>query len=156
MRFLIGFFAFVITVSASSMVYAEPKPWIWSWWPGHWENLDFEPYLEPAKHPHNSQWDESDWQPEHWISQRKDAIDTLQGFYFADVLRGQYYDDDLPVLEVGPAFYRLGGHDKRRVTALVDSIYEVTTSRPNGMFMLYDWKSKKPVGAYTQHGLQIQ
>lgn len=156
MRFLVCFAVFVVTMSVSLSAYAGPKPWVWGWWPSHWENLDFEPYLENAKHPHNSQWDEKNWKPAHWIEQRKSGMDTLGAFYFADVLRDLYFDDGVPVLEVGPSFYRLSGYDKRRVTALVDEIYQVTTSRPFGMFMLYDWKSKEPIGSYTQYGLQIQ
>lgn len=143
-------------ISFSSMAYAEPKPWVWSWWESHWEDQQFIPYLEEGKHPHNSQWDESQWRPEHWEQQRKSALDVVKGFYFADIIRDQYVDDDIPVLEVGPAFYMLGGHDKRRVTQMVDYVYGVTAAKENGMFMLYDWDSEEPIGSYTRYGLQLQ
>lgn len=140
----------------SSAAMAEPKPWIWSWWESHWVNLDFEPYLETAKLPHNTQWDRHPWKPEDWIAQRTDTNGLIRGFYNADILRRQIMKDDVPVLVVGPRFYMLGGEDKRRVAATVDYVYKITSSRLNGMYMLYDWKTDKPIGSYTQHGLQIQ
>lgn len=147
---------FLSVLSLSSMAYAEAKPWVWSWWESHWDGLDFNPYMEEGKHPHNSQWDESSWKPEHWEAQSPDALDVVKGFYFADILRDQYVDNDLPVLEVGPAFYMLGGQDKRRVVEMVDYAYGITSEKEFGMFMLYDWKTGKAIGSYTQYGLQLQ
>ena len=83
-------------------------------------------------------------------------MNVIRGFYTADIIRDQYVDDDVPVLEVGPGFYMLGGHDKRRVTELVDDVYGITSSKRFGMFMIYDWKTEKAIGAYTQYGLQLQ
>lgn len=136
---------------------ADPKPWIWSWWPSHWKHLDFKPYPEDAKRTHNSQWNGANWHPQDWIDQRDgEPAKLIRGFYYADILRDQYEDDGVPVLEVGPAFYMLGGQDRRRVAETIDYVYGVTDSRVNGMFMLYDWKTKKPVGSYTRYGLQMQ
>lgn len=135
---------------------AEPKPWIWSWWEGHWDHLDFIPYLEDGKRPHNSQWNNSTWRPEHWEAQRKDAMEVIQGFYTADIVRDQYVDDDIPVLKVGPGFYMLGGEDKRRVVRMVDYVYGITTAHENGMFMLHDWRTDDAIGSYTRYGLQLQ
>lgn len=148
--------AFLVVFSFVSNAYAEPKPWIWGWWPSHWDNLDFEPYLEDAKYPHNSQWDKNPWKPEHWAQQRESGKHVIEGFYRADIIREQYVDDDIPVLVVGPGFYLLGGQDKRRVTKMVDDVYNITSTRLNGMYMLYDWKTEKAIGAYTKYGLQIQ
>lgn len=141
--------------SFSSSAYAEPKPWVFSWWESHWDGLDFIPY-QNGKHPHNTQWDDSGWRPEHWAAQRGGAEEVIRGFYFADILRGQYVDDGVPVLEVGPAFYMLGGEDQRRVADMVDYVYNITASRENAMFQLYDWKTREPIGAYTRYGLQLQ
>lgn len=143
-------------LSFSSGAYAEPKPWVWSWWESHWDNLDFEPYLEDAKHPHNSQWDNSTWKPQDWEAQRKSSMDVIKGFYTADIVRDQYTDDDVPVLEVGPGFYMLGGQDKRRVAQMVDYVYGITTSKKDGIYMLYDWRTEKAIGVYTKYGLQMQ
>ena len=146
----------LVVMSFSSMAYAEPKPWIWSWWGSHWDNLDFIPYLEDGKRPHNSQWKESKWRPEHWEAQRPSSMEVIRGFYTADIVRGQYMDNDVPVLEVGPSFYMLGGEDKRRVAQMVDYVYGITAAKPNGMFMLYDYETEEAIGAYTKYGLQIQ
>ena len=135
---------------------AESKPWIWSWQESHWENLDFIPYLENGKHPHNSQWKNSLWKPEDWVAQRGSGPDVVEEFYFSDIIRDQYIDDDIPVMEVGPAFYMLGGQDKRRIAETVDRVYGITASKDNGMFMLYDWHTGKAIGSYTRHGLQLQ
>ncbi len=140
----------------SSTAYAEPKPWVWSWWESHWKDLDFEPYLENGKHPHNSQWDEQSWTPQQWAAEPAAAMDLVRGFYTADILRDQYMDDGVPVLEVGPGFYMLGGHDKRRIVQTIDYAYGVTAEKENGMFLLHDWQTGKAVGAYTRYGLQLQ
>ncbi len=155
---IFSFFVFItICCVFSQQSFADAKPWVWSWYGSHWENQDFEPYLEPAKEPHGSQWNKDPWQPEHWTAQRGgDETSLIRGFYNADILRDQYMDDDLPVLEVGPAFYQLGGHDKRRVVQMVDQAYGVTSDKLFGMFMLYDWRTKDAIGAYTQYGLQLQ
>lgn len=142
---------------AAPVAQAGSKPWIWSWDFTHWEHLDFVPYLENGTDPHNAQWERSPWKPRHWTQQRggKDGR-VIEALYRADILRDQYEDDGLPVLEVGPGFYKLGGEDKRRVTAMVDRAYGITTGRPYGLYMIYDWRTKKPVGSYTYYGLQTQ
>jgi hypothetical protein len=154
---ILSFFLVVTMVCAiGAPARAEPKPWIWGWWPSHWRNLDFKPYIEDSQQTHNSQWDDSNWEPEHWIGQRKSGRDLIRGFYFADILRDQYVDDDIPVLVVGPGFYMLGGQDKRRVVDTVDYVYQITEAHPNGMFMLRDWRTDKEIGSYTHYGLQMQ
>jgi hypothetical protein len=135
---------------------ADPKPWIWSWGFGHFDNLDFIPYLEDGTHPQHSQWERSNWKPEDWIAQRPDAKTLMDGFYKADIVREQFVHRDTPVLVVGPSFYMLGGEDQIRVARTVDHIWRVTASRPNGMFMLHDWKTGKTIGSYTKNGLQLQ
>jgi len=133
------------------------KPTVWFWWPSHWKHQDFVPYQENAKGPHNNQWDSQKWTPEDWVAQRGSQMDVIAGFYTADIIRNQYVDrNGLPILVIGPGFYRLGGNDKRRVTETIDHIYHITSSAPHGSYQLYDWESKKPVGVYTSNGLQIQ
>ena len=149
------FFVFSMVCFATA-AQAEPKPWIWSWWPSHWEGLDFEPYIDDAKHPHNSEWNASEWQPGDWIVQRPDQLHLVRGFYRADILRDQFEDDDIPVLQVGPGFYRLGGQDQRRVARTVDEIYGITARHKSGIYMLEDWRTKQTIGLYTSHGLQLQ
>jgi hypothetical protein len=148
--------AFVAIVSMSSNAYAGPKPWIWSWWPSHWEDQDFKPYPDNPKHTHYSRFEENDWVPGDWISQRASGDRLIKELYVANILHKQYMDDDMPVLEVGPGFYKLGGRDKRRVLQTVDEVYQITAAKPYGLFMVHDWKTHKPIGAYTQYGLQMK
>lgn len=134
-----------------------PKPTIWAWWPWHWTNLDFKPYIENPTQTHNTQWDEVRWTPADWAAQRGGKnMNVIGGFYRADIIRSQMIDDDIPVLVVGPAFYMLGGHDKRRVMQVIDDEFRITSSKLNGMFMLRDWQTKRDIGSYTVHGLQLQ
>jgi len=143
--------------SGAAQAQAGPKPWIFSWAPSHWENLDFVPYLETPRHPHGSQWQGSLWQPEHWLAQRDgEGLHLIRDFYHARIITGQYDHKTVPVLEVGPGFYKLGGQDRRRVAETVDMIYAITTQTENGIFMLNDWHTKKTVGIYSRHGLQMQ
>ncbi len=147
----------LVVMLGASPVSAEPKPWYFSWWPSHWENQRFEPYLEGPKHPHNTQWSHKAWEPADWAAQRPGgAFEVIQGFYRANILRDQYVDDDMPVLEVGPNFYHLSGYDKRRVTRLVDDYYQITSNHLNAMYTIRDWRTGKPIGTYTTHGLSLQ
>jgi hypothetical protein len=150
-------FLFVLTlcVTVCTTAQAEPKPTYWNWWPSHWDNLDYEPYLENAKHPHNSQWNRDKWLPRHWEEQRADGLSVIDGFYKADILRNQVEKNDLPILVVGPNFYHLGGQDKRRVTSMIDYVYKIT-EKENGMYTLEDWYTRQPIGVYTRYGLQMQ
>src|SRR5690606_5141360 len=102
-------FCFALVLAFCGVVavpaHADPKPWIWSWWPSHWENQNFQPYLEDVKQPHNSQWDHKNWEPADWAAQKAGGSkDVIQGFYDAGILRGQDTKRDVPVLIVGPNF----------------------------------------------------
>ena len=134
-----------------------PKPTIWAWWPSHWDNLDFKPYIDHPTHVHNGQWDQDNWTPADWAAQRGgENMKVIDGFYKADIIRSQFTDDDVPVLEVGPAFYMLGGQDKRRVVEVIDDEFRITSGKLNGMFMLRDWRTRRDIGSYTAYGLQLQ
>lgn len=154
-RILTSFLVTAVLVSSPAM--ATPKPWYFGWWPSHWENLTFEPYLEDAKQPHNTQWDRQKWETADWSAQRPNgSADVIYGFYHAKILHKQYLDDDMPVLEVGPGFYSLSGGDKRRVTKLIDEHYRITSDHLNAMYVIHDWRTHEPIGTYTAHGLSLQ
>ncbi len=138
---------------------AEPKPWKFGWWPGHYDRVfdrEFNPYMENGKHPHNSQHFGKQWYAEDWLAQYDNDLDLINDFYTADIFRGQDVDDDVPVLIVGPNFYHLSGYDKRRVTHVLDVVYNITGGNGAQMFTLEDWRTHKPIGVYTKNGLQIQ
>lgn len=148
---------FILSLPTSAFA-ADGKPWYWSWWPSHWADLDFEkPYLDGPKIPHNSQWNKRDWTPSDWTEQRVGGADELiADFYTAGILSDQYQDDEVPVLEVGPTFFRLSGQEQRRVLAVVDDRFQITSAQENGMFYIYHYDTRKPVGIYTAQGVQFQ
>ena len=154
-RFFALFLCAAIILPAAAK--AEPKFLGIDWWPSHWENLTFQPYLDDPKHPHNTQWDSMPWESADWAAQRSGGSDELiRGFYRAGILSKQYMDDDMPVLRVGPNFYNLSSRDKRRVTKALDDHFQITASHLNGMFLIEDWRTRKPIGTYTAHGLHLQ
>jgi hypothetical protein len=156
----------IIGLCGSSGAMAQgPKPWIFSWGADHWANLNFEkPYLEEGKPPHNSQWSHIDWAPQDWLAQHDNELTLIHDFYRAGIITDQYVKrkwfglgaEIIPVLEVGPAFYRLGGRDKRRVTDTFDTVYGITGNKVFGMYVLEDSITHKQIGTYTQYGLSIQ
>lgn len=120
---------------------------------------NFQPYLEDARHLQIPQWENlgshEDWYVEDWTSQ-EDGMTLIKGFYAADILRDQTIGHaELPVLVVGPNFYRLSGFDKRRVVTTVDATYGMTEKSENAAFMLTDWNTKMPIGTFDQHGLRL-
>ena len=156
---------FFLTFAAGSFpAMAKSKLWMYSWEWGHerWTSYKkFAPFLENGKHPHNAQWKDQNWYAEDWISQTKGSPDRkglnlVDGFYKAGILKDQKIEDDIPVLVVGPQFYHLSGYDKRRVAHTVDVVYGITQEKENGVFILKDWRTKQPVGLYTEYGLQLQ
>ncbi len=154
----IMFLAIILAVSAGAPAWAEPKPCYWGWWPEHFEKMHWERRLmQDARTPHPNQWDGSRWTPADWIAQRGgNGGKMISRFFAIGVLEDQSMDDDIPVLEVGTEFYRLGGEDQRRVMALVDSVYGVTTRSPHKIFLIEDGKTGRPLGTYTASGLTLQ
>lgn len=117
------------------------------------------PYLEKAKLPHNSRWADDEWTPQDWIESRGgNAIAVINGFYEAGIISDQYFDDDVPVLEVGQNFLELGAKEKRRVVAFVDDVFGVTKFSQAGVILIYFQADKKdePVGLFSAQGLQLQ
>ncbi len=114
------------------------------------------PYLKDGKQPLNAQWYGKEWYAEDWLVQFERDLDLVEGFYKADIFHEQIMDDEIPVLVVGPNFYRLSGYDQRRVTHILDTVYDVTGSNDVKMFKLTDWKSGREIGHYSSLGLILQ
>ena len=148
----------LVFLAFTPSAWAESKPWILSWSANHekWENYKhFNPYLENGRDPHPTQWAQKDWYVEDWLSQRRSGLELVQGFYNVKILKDQEMEDGVPVLVVGPEFYRLSGFDKRRVVQTVDAVYGVTKSDPNQVVILKDWVTRRPIGLFTEYGLQL-
>lgn len=155
-KFLICMGIFMLLASP---VRAEPAPWVFGWWPGHWEwthYKKFNPYLEKGKDTQNQQWAAEDWYVQDWLSQNQNNFALIDGFFKADILRKQTSDDDVPVLLVGPQFYHLGGFDKRRVLTTLDTVYGITESGEHPLIILKDWHTKREIGLFTKDGLQLE
>ena len=114
------------------------------------------PYLNEAKIPHNSQWADDEWSPQDWIETRGSPKAVIDGFYATGVVTDQYFDEDVPVLEVGDRFMDLSPQDMHRVTAFFDHAYGVTSDAEAGVFMIFNHREDDPVGLFNKDGLQLQ
>ena len=116
-----------------------------------------QPYLEGAKIPHNARWADDVWSPQDWIDSRNgNALAVVNGFYTAEIVTDQYFDDDVPVLEVGQGFLELGAQEKRRVVKFMDEVYGVTAFAETPVILIYFYKGDELVGVFTEEGLQLQ
>ena len=115
------------------------------------------PYLDEAKLPHNSQWAEDGWTPQDWVEMRGGSpLNVIDGFYRADIITGQKFDKDVPVLEVGQGFLRLSAQEQQRVLAFIDDTYGVTTNSEAGVIEICLDHKNETIGLFDKNGLQIQ
>lgn len=129
------------------------------WWSGQdtWEKFkNYNPYLEKGKDTQNQQWAAEDWYVQDWVAQNKDGLTLIDGFFRADILREQADEKGMPVIYVGPQFYRLGGFDKRRVMTTLDAVYAITENPAHPTIFLKDWMTKRDIGIFTKEGLQLE
>lgn len=146
MRFLTFFAVFLIFAAGAAQ--ADPK-FLGLFWS---KPKDFtSPYVENGRWAHPTQWDHERWALGDWVANSEDGLARIQRFYDVDVLTDQYQKHGIPVLEVGSGFYHLSGRDQRRVLALVDEVYNITTTAPN-VFQVRDWKTNRIVGIYSKAG----
>ncbi len=148
----------ILGLALAQPAFAEPKLWMFGWWPGHWDWVmykKFNPHLENGKETQNQQWATEDWYVQDWMSQNEDNFKLIDGFFKTDILREQTSDDDVPVLIVGPQFYRLGGLDKRRVVTTLDAVYGITEKGTHPVMVLKDWHTKREIGLFSREGLQL-
>jgi hypothetical protein len=149
----------IFSILAAAPAFANGKGAVFGWWPGHdeWTSYKkFNPYLEKGKDTQNQQWGAEDWYVQDWLSQNEDNIGLIDGFFRTDILREQTSEDDVPVLIVGPQFYRLGGFDKRRVVTTLDTVYGITEKATHPIIVLKDWHTKREIGLFSKDGLQLE
>jgi hypothetical protein len=113
-------------------------------------------YHEDGKIPHLSVREKNPQLIQDWITVRGGKEALLRDLYADDVIRDQYESDGVQVLEVGKNFMRLSGQDRQHIAEFIDYAYGITSSSPDGMFMLEHWRSGEPIGIYTKYGLQLQ
>lgn len=145
-----------LAVALPQASHATPKPWVWGWWPSHWQNLDFKPYIGDSKLTQRGLWDRDNWTPEAWIKDAGDAKRIMRDLYAVDIVSDQFTNDDnIPVLVVGQNFLRLSGLDQRRVLQFVDHVFEITKTDPQGMFFIYYRENDDaPIGVFDKNGFQ--
>lgn len=157
MTLLILLMAFAFT--GASPAFAGSLSGMFGGGEGHWkwtQYKNFNPYLEEGKKTQNTQWDEEDWFVQDWIAQNKDGFTLINDWFRTDILREQTEKNNVPVLIVGPQFYRLSGFDKRRVVTTLDTVYGVTDKNAHPVILLQDWKTRRQIGVYTKDGLQLE
>ncbi len=147
--------ATIVVVMISSPAAAAPKPWIFSWWPGHFAEIERRKELQlNHKDLHARQWDSKKWNPDVWIQQEGDGLELINGFYEAGILKDQTYKNTVPYLHVGPNYYKLSGYDQRRILQSIDEVYGITNIETDDLFFIYDDNKRRIIGTYTKHGLQ--
>lgn len=158
-KFLISL---VFVAALPSSASAAPKVGQWlGWYPSNVERNEFtryNPHLENGTHPHPEIWRKDSWQPSDWIGQGKSGEDLVNGFYQADIIRDHGINEKqgVPVITVGPNFYRLGSKEKNRVIASISAVNNYAGPQSNGVVVLRDWYSHMDVGAFTAQGLMLQ
>jgi hypothetical protein len=148
----LAFFLFVFGYCLNA--HAETGHWGLDYWESQ---RPYTPYIQDPIQTQNQQWANDPWQPADWAVQRKgNAKEQMKRFYQADIIRKQYVKDERAAIDVGPAFYELGGQDQQRVAAFIDETYGVTKNKLYGMYTLYDWNTHRAIGTYTQYGLTMK
>lgn len=130
--------------------------------PEHYDFLPMTSNHDPH-HQHPQQWDGQDWEPAAWDGQKWTAETALKGFYKNHTFHKQYMGGaervnnpkvqaQIPVLEVGPTFYKLSDLDQRRALKLLAQYTEVF-ERGYTQIDLRDWKTRSSVGHFTPKGM---
>jgi hypothetical protein len=119
------------------------------------EHYEFSP-LVSNHDPHNqhpAQWAGQDWEPQLWNASWTPE-QTVDGFFKARIFTAQIMEGTVPVLRLGPQFYRLSDLDQRRSLKLVADTSGILNSHDT--VMLRDWKSNLIVGSYTAKGMYLK
>ncbi|MDY0008928.1 MAG: hypothetical protein RBS08_04410 [Bdellovibrionales bacterium] len=130
--------------------------------PEHYDFLPMTSNHDPH-HQHPQQWDGQDWEPAAWDGKRWTAETALQGFYKNHTFHKQYLGGakrlnnpnvqaQIPVLEVGPTFYKLSDLDQRRALKLLADYTDVF-GKGYTLIDLRDWKTGSSVGHFTPKGM---
>lgn len=122
--------------------------------PEHYEFLPYTSNHDP-KNQHPQQWDGQDWDPTAWNSAQWTPEITIKRLYENGTFYKQYFGKKtIPVLEVGPTFFKLSDLDRRRSLKLLADHGRVF-ERGYKMIQLRDWRTREVVGDYTSSGMHL-
>lgn len=103
-----------------------------------------------TQHPH--QWDGQDWDPKQWGPGWTPEI-ALKKFFKARIFTGRYMSrNNIPVVELGPTFYRLSDLDQRRTLKLLTDQANIFGQGYKAIHLV-DWSTHDVVGIYTAKGM---
>lgn len=141
---------------------------IWPAWvfarPAHYDFLPMRSNHD-SQHQHPQQWDGQDWDPAAWDGETWTPKTALKKFYKNRTFHKQYMagakrinnpkvQAQIPVLEVGPMFYKLSDLDQRRALKLLADYTQVFEGG-HTMIQLLDWQTHEDVGSYTPQGMYL-
>lgn len=123
--------------------------------PEHYEFLPYTSNHDP-QNDHPQQWQGQDWDPSMWNAQWTPET-AVHKFYQARIFTRQYMTrgkNGLPVLELGPTFFKISDLDQRRTLKLLVDDSGVLADGFD-VVVLKDWYTKDVVGSYTARGMQL-
>jgi len=100
---------------------------------------------------HPNQWDGQDWDPSKWPAGWTPQI-AVQKFFKARIFTRRYMRYDMPVVELGPTFYKLSDLDQRRTLKLLTDQANVFGQGYKAVDLV-DWYTHDSVGVYTAKGM---
>ena len=120
------------------------------------EHYGFKPAVSnwQPHHDHPQQWQGQDWDPSMWNQHWTPEV-TLKKFFRARIFERQFMrkgKPPMPVLELGPTFYKLSDLDQRRSLKLLAD-YTNVFGEGFPTVQLYDWHTHELVGSYTPKGM---
>lgn len=120
------------------------------------EHYGFKPGVSEwdPHHKHPQQWDGQDWDPSMWNKDWTPEIALNKAFH-ARIFERQYMrkgKPPVPVLELGPKFYKLSDLDQRRYLKLLAD-YTNVFGEGFPIVQLNDWHTQKIIGTYTPKGM---
>lgn len=120
------------------------------------EHYGFKPYVSnwDPQNDHPQQWDGQDWDPSMWNKDWTPEV-TLNKFFKARIFERQFMrkgKPPVPVLELGPTFYKISDLDQRRALKLLADFTGVF-NEGFPVVELRDWHTAEIVGTYTPKGM---
>lgn len=107
-----------------------------------------------AQNQHPQQWQGQEWDPSMWNAGWT-AETAIRKFYQGRIFQRQYIrNKKIPVLVVGPTFYKLSDLDRRRTVKLLIDHSDIF-NRGFDIVELRDWHNGREIGSYTRKGLQL-